>query len=57
MAGEVLSMSDLNINKHRCKLKDLCFKNRHKPYTNRYAQAEETLTRKILLSMQFLTFK
>ena len=30
MAGEVLNMSILDINKHRCKLKDLCFKNRHK---------------------------
>ena len=30
MAGEVLNMSDLTINKHRCKLKVLCFKNRHK---------------------------
>lgn len=30
MAGEVLNMSNLTINKHRCKLKDLCFKNRHK---------------------------
>jgi len=30
MAGEVLNMSDLTINKHRCKLKDLCSKNRHK---------------------------
>ena len=30
MAGEVLNMSNLTINKFRCKLKDLCFKNRHK---------------------------
>ena len=30
MAGEVLNMSILTINKHWCKLKDLCFKNRHK---------------------------
>ncbi len=30
MAGEVLNMSDLTINEHRCKLKYLCFKNRHK---------------------------
>lgn len=26
MAGEVLNMSDLTINKHWCKLKDLCSK-------------------------------
>ena len=30
MADEVLSMSILYINKHRSKLKDLYFKNRHK---------------------------
>ena len=30
MAGEVLNMNDLDINKHWCKLKVLCFKNRHK---------------------------
>ena len=36
MAGEVLNMSDLTINKHWYKLNDLCFKNRHKPYTQRY---------------------
>ncbi len=30
MASEVLNMSDLSLNKHRCKLKDLYFKNRHK---------------------------
>lgn len=30
MAGEVLNMNDLTINNHRCKLKDLCSKNRHK---------------------------
>ena len=28
--GEVLNMSILDINKHRRKLKVLCFKNRHK---------------------------
>ena len=33
MAGEMLSMSDLTINKHRRKLKDLCFKTATKPYT------------------------
>lgn len=42
MAGEVLKMNELNINKQRCKLKVLWFpasallwtgkKNRHKPY-------------------------
>ena len=36
MAGEVLNMNILDINKHRCKLKDLCSKNRHKSYTHRY---------------------
>jgi len=30
MAGEVLNMNDLTMNKNRCKLKDLCFENRHK---------------------------
>jgi len=30
MAGGVLNMSILDINKHWYKLKDLCFKNRHK---------------------------
>ena len=35
MAGEVLNMSDLTLNKHRCKLKVLCFKTATKPYTNR----------------------
>jgi len=29
-AGEVLNMSILTLNKHRYKLKVLCFKNRHK---------------------------
>jgi len=33
MAGEALNMSDLTINKYRCKLKDLCFKTATKPYT------------------------
>jgi hypothetical protein len=42
MAGEVLNMSDLTINKHWCKLKDLCFKTATKPYTNRYPQAKKT---------------
>ena len=35
MAGEVLNMSDLTINKHRCEWKDLCFKTATKPYTKR----------------------
>lgn len=43
MAGEVLNMNILDINKHRCKLNDLCFKNRHKPYTHRYATAKKHL--------------
>jgi len=30
MADEVLNMSILALNINRCKLKDLCFKNRHK---------------------------
>jgi len=30
MAGEVLNMNVLALNLNRCKLKDLCFKNRHK---------------------------
>jgi hypothetical protein len=38
MAGEALNMSILDINKHRCKLKDLCSKNRHKSYTHRWLQ-------------------
>jgi hypothetical protein len=36
MAGEVLNMSNLTINKLRRKLKDLYSKNRHKPYTHRW---------------------
>ena len=35
MAGEALNMSDLTINKHQCKLKDLCFNTATKPYTQR----------------------
>ncbi len=35
MAGEVLNMSDLTINKHRYKLKILYFKTATKPYTKR----------------------
>ena len=38
MAGEVLNMSILDINKHWCKLKDLCFKTATKPYTQRCSQ-------------------
>ena len=33
MAGEVLNMSILATKKHRCKLKDFCFKTATKPYT------------------------
>ena len=33
MATEVLNMNGLIINELRYKLKDFCFKNRHKPYT------------------------
>jgi hypothetical protein len=39
MAGEVLNMSILDTNKNWRKLKDLCCKNRHNPYTARYQQA------------------
>ena len=46
MAGEVLNMNILTINKLRCKLKDLCFKNRHKPYTKRWQQPKETTVTK-----------
>ena len=46
MAGEVLNMNDLTINKHRCKLKGLCFKTATKPYTKRYKQAGEKIRRK-----------
>ena len=35
MAGEVLNMSNLAMNIHRCKLKNLCFKTATKPYTYR----------------------
>ena len=42
MAGEVLNMNDLTINKHRGKLKVLCFKTTTKPYTKRCAQAKYT---------------
>ncbi len=41
MAGEVLNISNLTIIKHRCKLKDLCFKTATKPYTHRYGQAKK----------------
>jgi hypothetical protein len=40
MASEVINMSNLDINEYRCKLKDLCSKNRHKSYTHRYAQVD-----------------
>jgi len=33
--GEILNMSILTLNKHRCKLEDLCFKTATKPYTAR----------------------
>ena len=36
MAGEVLNMNNLTINKNQCKLDVLCFKTATKPYTNRY---------------------
>lgn len=39
MAGEVLNMNILTTNIIWCELKDLCFKIRHKPYTNRWWQA------------------
>jgi len=42
MAGEVLIMSDLTLNKHWCKLKDLCFKTATKPYTNRWQPFKDT---------------
>ena len=38
MAGEVLNMSILTLNKVSCKLKDLCLKTATKPYTYRYLQ-------------------
>jgi len=38
MVGEILNMSSLTTNIHRCKLKLLCFKNRHKSYTQHYEQ-------------------
>jgi hypothetical protein len=42
MAGEVLNMNDLTINKHRGKLKVLCFKTTTKPYTKRWPQLKQT---------------
>ncbi len=50
MAGKVLNMKDLTMNKAWCKLKNLCFKTATKPYTNRYAQADlkKKLIKKIL---------
>ena len=45
MAAEVLNMNILTINKHRCKLKVLCFKTATKPYTKRYLQAEKKASR------------
>ena len=42
MAGDVLIMKDLTINKHWCSLKDICFKNRHKPYANRWQPLKYT---------------
>jgi len=38
MAGEVLNMNILDVNKNWIRLKDLCPKNRHKSYTQRYVQ-------------------
>ena len=38
MAGEILNINILDINKHRCKLKDLFFKTAIKIYTNRWQE-------------------
>lgn len=42
MAGVVLVMSDLSLNKHWCKLKDLCFKTATRPYTYRCSKLPMT---------------
>ena len=55
MAGEVLNMSDLTINKLWCKLKDLCFKTATKPYTYRYAQVKNR-TVEYLLTIKFKNY-
>ena len=46
----MLNMSDLTLNKHRCKLKDLCFKTATKPYT--YRSGEDGLWRANLQDFQ-----
>ena len=47
MAGEVLNMSILDINKHRRKLKVLCFKNRHKTIYQTLAAIEKRASYKL----------
>ena len=48
MAGEVLNMNNLTINKNQCKLDVLCFKTATKPYTNRWVQPpKKTADKKI----------
>jgi hypothetical protein len=56
MVGEVLNMSDLTINKHRCELKDLCFKTATKPYTKRCAPLDNKAlkNRKRLYFLEYL---
>jgi len=39
-------MNSIASNEIRSKLKDLCFKNRHKPYTKRWQQPKETTVTK-----------
>ena len=65
MAGEMLNMSDLTINKHRSKQKVLCFKTATKPYTYRcvackrknYNEIFILIINSILLSLTFLKLK
>jgi len=48
MAGEVLNMKILTLNKYRCKLKHLRFKTATKPYSKRWQQPKQTVMQKII---------
>lgn len=53
MAGEVLNMNELTLNKHRSRLKDLYFKTATKPYTHRCTQYEKIMKQYLLIIILF----
>ena len=59
MAGEVVNMNILDINKHLCKLKDLCFKTATKPCIQRCASSKKNSScgKKQLYSQDYLRRK